>query len=68
MATAATDWIEWKPGDCPVAHDTLVQVQLREETRGEAEAQQPRPARFWNWKRGPRAALRNVIAYRVVQS
>jgi hypothetical protein len=59
-------WIDWKGGECPVPPGTLVEVQLRCESRKEAEANNGEgcPACSWDWS--DRGFCYDIIAYRVI--
>ena len=57
------DWIIWNGGDCPVPSDTMVQVQLRTDTRNSAEFRDWREAKSWDWAVDGRNL--DIIAYRI---
>lgn len=52
-------WIEWKGGECPVHKDTVVQVKLRENSKGTS------PACHYRWSKFN--SYGDIVAYRVVQ-
>lgn len=76
MATeAASDWIEWNGGECPLPSDTLVLTRRRRANGGFTEDATPETAGWWagdgspdasNWLHSDSTA--DIIAYRVVQS
>ena len=55
----ADGWIEWKGGECPVHKDTVVQVKLRENSKGTS------PACHYRWSKFN--SYGDIVAYRVVQ-
>lgn len=65
---AATGWIKWTGGECPVDQNDLVDVHFAQEKLSEAENYPSRPARFWARAWGRRRGGNRIIAYRVVQS
>lgn len=53
------DWIQWGGGDCPVSHDAMVIVRLRDGTEYPAH-----PAKSYTWDF---FGLGDIVAYRVVE-
>lgn len=61
-------WNGWNGGECPVHPDTVVQVQRRDETREQVEAESPSSAHRaneWDWACDGVAG--DIIAFRVVK-
>lgn len=58
-------WIPWAGGDCPVTHDTVVDVRLRNLGEGRAVASN------WRWRRAIQENSllggADIVAYRVVK-
>ena len=58
-------WVIWNGGECPVAPDTLIQAQLRCDTRAVAEKDIGAPAGEYRWKHNDGCRTADIIAYRV---
>jgi hypothetical protein len=63
--TKFSEWRIWNGGECPVAPDTLVQVQLARDTRESASAMGPVKTRQRRWEWLDEGRLYDIIAYRV---
>lgn len=71
--TEQDGWIEWHGGECPVATETLVLVQLRDDSSQKSieRNERPSPASGWVWSvpcsEGVGSTWDDIIAYRVVK-
>ena len=59
-------WIEWTGGECPIPLGSLIKVQLRADSREEAEFDAPSFAGEWRWEQLGGGS--DIIAYRVIKS
>ena len=57
------DWIDWHGGDCPVASETVVNVQLRGSDYSDGWYSQI-PAGLWAWNHSDEVG--DIIKYRIV--
>lgn len=61
-------WIEWKGGECPVAHDTLVYVKVRRDPDHLFPEDKSFAAFFGKWRWSRRSSTdEDIIAYRVAR-
>lgn len=67
--TEQADWIEWQGGECPVSHDTIVDIKFRGTEPAWAVPAGNCDDRLYSWwKHRSLNHIHDIIAYRLVSA